>query len=39
MHGIQPVEINRQAPFEPGTVERRGGMLLEFVDGHVYSSM
>ena len=26
MHGIQPVEINRQAPFELGTVERRGGM-------------
>ena len=26
MHGIQPVEINRQAPFELGTAERRGGM-------------
>ena len=29
MHGIQPVEINRQAPFELGTVERRGGMFKE----------
>eukprot|EP00439_Symbiodinium_sp_Y106_P054927 s200_g7.t1 len=28
-HGIQPVEINRQAPFELGTVERLGGMFKE----------
>ncbi|CAE7830815.1 RE1 [Symbiodinium sp. CCMP2592] len=29
MHGIQPVEINRQSPFELGTVERRGAMFKE----------
>ena len=29
MHGIQPIEINRQAPFELGTVERRGALFKE----------
>ncbi|CAE7348803.1 RE1, partial [Symbiodinium necroappetens] len=28
-HGIRPIEINRQSPFELGTVERRGGMFKE----------
>ena len=28
-HGIRPIEINRQAPFELGTVERRGAMFKE----------
>ena len=28
-HGTRPIEINRQAPFELGTVERRGAMFKE----------